>query len=62
MRSTGSCAQNMAMVALGGIDASYEIGIHAWDVAAGYLIVTEAGGVVIDPAGTKFYVCGCMCV
>lgn len=54
LRSTGSCAQNMAMVALGGTNANFEFGIHAWDMAAGYLIVTEAGGVVIDPAGGSF--------
>jgi fructose-1,6-bisphosphatase/inositol monophosphatase family enzyme len=51
LRATGSCAQNMAMVALGGTNANFEFGIHAWDIAAGCLIVTEAGGVVIDPAG-----------
>lgn len=51
LRATGSCAQNMAMVALGGTNATFEFGIHAWDMAAGYLIVIEAGGVVIDPAG-----------
>jgi fructose-1,6-bisphosphatase/inositol monophosphatase family enzyme len=43
----------MAMVALGGTNANFEFGIHAWDIAAGCLIVTEAGGVVIDPAGEK---------
>lgn len=42
---------NMALVALGSSDAYFEFGIHAWDVAAGDLIVREAGGVVIDPAG-----------
>jgi hypothetical protein len=52
----------MAMVALGGTDANFEFGVHAWDMAAGYLIVTEAGGVVIDPAGTKLCVCVCVCV
>jgi myo-inositol-1(or 4)-monophosphatase len=41
----------MAMVALGASDAYVEFGIHAWDIAAGDLIVREAGGVVIDPAG-----------
>lgn len=41
----------MAMVALGSADANFEFGIHAWDIAAGDLIVREAGGVVIDPAG-----------
>lgn len=51
MRSLGSAALNMAMVALGGADFNYECGIHAWDVAAGDLLVREAGGVCLDPAG-----------
>lgn len=51
MRSLGSAALNMAMVALGGADFNYECGIHAWDIAAGDLIVREAGGVCLDPAG-----------
>ncbi|XP_049812988.1 inositol monophosphatase 2-like [Schistocerca nitens] len=50
-RSLGSAAMNMAMVALGAADAYYEFGIHAWDIAAGDLIVREAGGVCLDPAG-----------
>lgn len=41
----------MCMVALGAADCFYEFGIHAWDIAAGDLIVREAGGVTIDPAG-----------
>ncbi|KAH8380398.1 hypothetical protein KR009_010435 [Drosophila setifemur] len=53
-RVLGSAALNMAMVALGAADANYEFGIHAWDVCAGDLIVREAGGVVIDPAGGEF--------
>ncbi|XP_055530811.1 inositol monophosphatase 1-like [Wyeomyia smithii] len=51
IRSTGSAALNIAMVALGGADFNYEFGIHAWDIAAGDLIVREAGGVCLDPAG-----------
>ncbi|XP_058064096.1 inositol monophosphatase 1-like [Anopheles bellator] len=51
MRSLGSAALNMAMVALGGADFNYEFGIHAWDIAAGDLLVREAGGVCLDPAG-----------
>lgn len=47
----GSAALNLAMVALGSADANFEYGVHAWDMAAGDLIVREAGGVVIDPAG-----------
>lgn len=51
MRALGSAALNMCMVALGAADINYEFGIHAWDIAAGDLIVREAGGVTIDPAG-----------
>ncbi|XP_073843268.1 inositol monophosphatase 1-like [Musca autumnalis] len=54
IRVLGSAALNMSMVALGAADANYEFGIHAWDVCAGDLIVREAGGVVIDPAGGDF--------
>lgn len=43
----------MCMVALGGADVFFEFGIHAWDIAAGDLIVREAGGVSIDPAGKQ---------
>lgn len=54
IRTLGSAALNMAMVALGGADANFEFGIHAWDVAAGDILVREAGGVCIDPAGGLF--------
>ncbi|KAG6447119.1 hypothetical protein O3G_MSEX004760 [Manduca sexta] len=54
VRSLGSAALNMAMVAQGGADANFEFGIHAWDTAAGDILVREAGGVVIDPAGGPF--------
>lgn len=39
------------MVALGAADAYFEYGVHIWDIAAGELIIKEAGGIVIDPAG-----------
>lgn len=42
---------NFATVASGGADSYYEFGLHAWDMAAGDLIVREAGGVVIDTTG-----------
>ncbi|XP_071443925.1 inositol monophosphatase 1 [Hetaerina americana] len=54
LRSLGSAALDMAMVACGGADVYLEAGIHAWDVAAGDLIVREAGGVVMDPSGGQF--------
>lgn len=50
-RSLGAAALNIAMVALGGADCYYEYGVHAWDYAAGEMIVREAGGYTCDPAG-----------
>ncbi|CAG0887440.1 unnamed protein product [Darwinula stevensoni] len=50
-RSMGTCALNMCAVAEGGADAYFEYGVHSWDVAAGSLIVREAGGYVCDPSG-----------
>jgi len=38
----------MCTVASGQADAYWEFGIHAWDIAAGDLIVREAGGVVLS--------------
>ncbi|KAI8053250.1 hypothetical protein BDF22DRAFT_620082 [Syncephalis plumigaleata] len=51
IRCTGSAALNLCLVARGAIDAYWEIGIHCWDIAAGVLIVEEAGGYVVDGAG-----------
>jgi myo-inositol-1(or 4)-monophosphatase len=44
VRRFASAALDMAYVAAGRIDAYWERGIKPWDVAAGYLIVKEAGG------------------
>lgn len=51
IRALGSAALNMAMVALGAADAYFEFGVHIWDIAAGEIIVREAGGIIIDPSG-----------
>ena len=51
LRTLGSCALHMCLVAAGCIDAHYSQGISVWDIAAGWLIVREAGGVVLDTAG-----------
>lgn len=48
LRSMGSAALNMCAVAAGQVDMYWEGGPWAWDVAAGWLIVTEAGGIVVD--------------
>ncbi|GAB1606400.1 inositol monophosphatase 1-like [Argonauta hians] len=54
LRAYGSAALNMCAVAQGEADGYAEYGIHCWDIAAGAVIVTEAGGVVMDPSGGKF--------
>ncbi|XP_049266959.1 inositol monophosphatase 2 [Rhipicephalus sanguineus] len=51
LRCLGSTAVNMCFVASGEADAFYEFGMHVWDMAAAALIVTEAGGVVMDTQG-----------
>ncbi len=44
LRRDGSAALDLAFVACGRFDAFWEFGLHAWDVAAGALLVREAGG------------------
>uniref|UniRef100_A0A8C5P5A4 Inositol-1-monophosphatase n=1 Tax=Jaculus jaculus TaxID=51337 RepID=A0A8C5P5A4_JACJA len=51
IRSVGTAAVNMCLVATGGADAYYEMGIHCWDMAGAGIIVTEAGGVLMDVTG-----------
>lgn len=51
LRSTGSAALDLADVACGRLDAHWERGLAAYDVAAGILLVREAGGIVTDFAG-----------
>eukprot|EP00128_Syssomonas_multiformis_P002118 Colp12_sorted_trinity150504_noHs@18425 len=46
IRCLGSAALNMCHVAKGAMDAYFEMGIHCWDIAAGAIIVQEAGGFV----------------
>jgi myo-inositol-1(or 4)-monophosphatase len=44
VRRAGAAALDLAYVACGRVDAFFEIGLAPWDVAAGLLLVTEAGG------------------
>ena len=46
LRRPGAAALDLAYVAAGFTDGFFETGLHAWDVAAGSLLVTEAGGLV----------------
>ena len=52
----GSAALAMCYVAAGRMDAYTQEGIHVWDMAAGDLLVREAGGVVLDTEGTPLLV------
>jgi len=51
MRRLGSTALDLCYVASGRLDGYYERGIWAWDIAAGSLILEEAGGKVTDYRG-----------
>ena len=53
IRGTGSAALSLAYVAAGRFDAMVCRNIHAWDIAAGILLVKEAGGFIADPDGDK---------
>jgi myo-inositol-1(or 4)-monophosphatase len=48
LRSWGSAALNLCAVASGAVDAYWEAGCWAWDVCAGWVVLTEAGGLVVD--------------
>lgn len=48
MRSMGSAALNLCAVACGTLDLYWEGGCWAWDVCAGWVILTEAGGMIVD--------------
>jgi len=48
IRRDGSAALDLCYVAAGRLDAYWELKLHPWDVAAGFLIVEEAGGRVSD--------------
>ncbi|EFE44040.1 inositol monophosphatase QutG, putative [Trichophyton verrucosum HKI 0517] len=48
MRSMGSAALNLCAVASGVLDLYWEGGCWAWDVCAGWIILVEAGGIMVD--------------
>ena len=51
VRRTGSAAIDLAYVACGRLDVFWEFGLKPWDMAAGRLLVAEAGGRVSDMSG-----------
>ena len=54
VRRLGSAAIDLCWVAAGRFDGFFEHSLSAWDSAAGYLIVEEAGGTVTDMNGKKY--------
>lgn len=56
LRRPGAAALDLAYVAAGRYDGFFEIGLAPWDVAAGSLMVTEAGGLIGDFAGDAKHV------
>ncbi|MCG6969455.1 MAG: inositol-1-monophosphatase [Gammaproteobacteria bacterium] len=51
IRRAGSAALDLAYVAAGRLDGFWEIGLNPWDMAAGVLLIQEAGGLVSDFSG-----------
>jgi len=58
MRRMGSAAVDLAYVACGRFDGFFEHALHAWDIAAGIILVKEAGGKVCDFKGGENYLFG----
>lgn len=54
IRRAGSAALDMAYVAAGRFDGFWELKLKPWDTAAGWLMITEAGGMVTDLYGEEF--------
>jgi myo-inositol-1(or 4)-monophosphatase len=48
IRRAGAASLDLAYVAAGRLDAFWEIGLAQWDIAAGVLLVREAGGLAAD--------------
>ena len=55
IRRPGSAALDLAYVAAGRFDGFWEFGLNSWDIAAGALLVQEAGGIVTDCTGDNRY-------
>ncbi len=55
IRRPGAAALDLAYVACGRYDGFWEMGLSAWDMAAGALMIKEAGGLVTDFAGEDGY-------
>jgi myo-inositol-1(or 4)-monophosphatase len=57
-RRDGAAALDICYVAAGRFDGFWELNLQPWDMAAGALIVQEAGGTISDPSGNPYRVDG----
>lgn len=62
VRRTGSAALDLAWVACGRVDAFWEFGLKSWDIAAGSLLIEEAGGHVSNMDGSMLDLSGAQIV
>lgn len=53
IRRAGSAAMDLAYIAAGRLDGYWELALYPWDIAAGILLIQEAGGQVTDIEGKK---------
>jgi myo-inositol-1(or 4)-monophosphatase len=58
LRRAGAASLDLAWTAAGVFDGFFELGLSSWDVAAGALLIEEAGGVVTDWNGGGDYIAG----
>ncbi|MBS3740168.1 inositol monophosphatase [Candidatus Bipolaricaulota bacterium] len=58
IRRDGAAAMDLAFVAAGRFDGFWELGLSPWDVAAGCLIIKEAGGTISDFSGEGYDIYG----
>ncbi len=56
VRRTGSAAIDLAYVAAGRLDGFWKFGLNPWDMAAGRLLVEEAGGTITDMHGAPHHI------
>jgi len=56
IRRAGSAASDLAYVAAGRFDGFWELKLNPWDIAAGWLLVEEAGGIVTDMGGKNYFI------
>ncbi len=55
IRRAGAASLDLAYVACGRLDGFWEFGLKSWDMAAGSLLIQEAGGLVNDPEKKNIY-------